>query len=872
MGLVMKSKIHLDTQLGQSEIQLLFGDITQLPKEDKVDFIFVSAFPGDYTPVSGTMIGALKRNLGLNVRDVAADKASDLRQGFSCWVSKPLPSHVPYQRLVCFERFDRFENMAVKLAEQISGMFRAMMPVFNNQDTSVITPLLASGNQGHSEVSMLRTIVSAACHWIKAGLPLRCLKIVIYTNNPHLASQSTQELLEVFTTLKTKWEEKQGKEAPNVEKTIDVCLSFSGGDEEYVEKVCSDLHRMHTGIVIHKEQFVYDHTAVWQEKIFTVMVTSRKIIAILTPNYVEKPECLEEFNLALCCNRLTGAEVLAPFYLRTVDNFPAYMTLIQYTECRVRNEGEKEEEKIFSACCMLLKDIYQESDSDTASNPSITNQTDGSTRLSILPAPFTPSYDIFISYAHKTPKEAHKFYENVFDIDSNLRVFLDRSELRTGNSWQKALYEAVDRAKVVVVFISDCYIQSTVCQEEYNIALARYMSADGIYFLPLLTTSSIKELPAMYSAAPLIDVSGLVYEEDHFLIAETVVKWLEVLKGGSPVLNRFRLIDPVKKTRIPFVTVRWRQKLFDQRFCFKRLAPGIGLRSVNVRPAADPQTTTTPTPTPTPTPPIPTPTPKSVVFSSAQDCSKQAALLSRLLQENGEGGVSCELLTSVSRDEGPAQASKLQLLDSADMLVLMVSDDYLESVQHLHELHVSLCRQRMCKDQRVVVYLIEAYHSKREPVYAHLLHYTISLGDELWANLARKLYGEEMHVVVHTPDSRVKQVTCGSAEYLALYAAHLDILSKLDDRKGDGGSGMPCNIVNLVDLKETSQNPVVASKLLLPFSSLVDERPSHERSEVAAGEKPPVSRTKSSKQTEGASARIVQMRQSIHSSQSCQLL
>ena len=59
-----------------------------------------------------------------------------------------------------------------------------------------------------------------------------------------------------------------------------------------------------------------------------------RIIAVLTPNYLDKPECLEQFNLALCCNRLTKAEVLAPFYMQTVDVFPSYMTLIQYTECR----------------------------------------------------------------------------------------------------------------------------------------------------------------------------------------------------------------------------------------------------------------------------------------------------------------------------------------------------------------------------------------------------------------------------------------------------------------------------------------------------------------------------------------------------------
>ena len=47
MALVLKERICLTTPQGASEVQLLFGDITQLPVEEKVDAIFVSAFPGE---------------------------------------------------------------------------------------------------------------------------------------------------------------------------------------------------------------------------------------------------------------------------------------------------------------------------------------------------------------------------------------------------------------------------------------------------------------------------------------------------------------------------------------------------------------------------------------------------------------------------------------------------------------------------------------------------------------------------------------------------------------------------------------------------------------------------------------------------------
>ena len=43
------------------------------------------------------------------------------------------------------------------------------------------------------------------------------------------------------------------------------------------------------------------------------------------------------------------------------------------------------------------------------------------------------AYDIFISYAHRTPAEASRLHKTLLDLDPNLKIFLDRSELKTGN-------------------------------------------------------------------------------------------------------------------------------------------------------------------------------------------------------------------------------------------------------------------------------------------------------------------------------------------------------------------------------------------------------------------------------------------------------
>ena len=46
MTLVVHDTLTLTTDNGESKIQLCIGDITKLPKQDEVDVLVVSAFPG----------------------------------------------------------------------------------------------------------------------------------------------------------------------------------------------------------------------------------------------------------------------------------------------------------------------------------------------------------------------------------------------------------------------------------------------------------------------------------------------------------------------------------------------------------------------------------------------------------------------------------------------------------------------------------------------------------------------------------------------------------------------------------------------------------------------------------------------------------
>ena len=47
-GFVLHDSLKVLTQSGECQIDLCFGDITKLKKEDKVDVLMISAFRGEF--------------------------------------------------------------------------------------------------------------------------------------------------------------------------------------------------------------------------------------------------------------------------------------------------------------------------------------------------------------------------------------------------------------------------------------------------------------------------------------------------------------------------------------------------------------------------------------------------------------------------------------------------------------------------------------------------------------------------------------------------------------------------------------------------------------------------------------------------------
>lgn len=57
----------------------------------------------DYVPTPSSLIGQLYNRLNIDIRVLAKEKEEDLRSLYSCWWSKPLPDHLSFEKILCFE-------------------------------------------------------------------------------------------------------------------------------------------------------------------------------------------------------------------------------------------------------------------------------------------------------------------------------------------------------------------------------------------------------------------------------------------------------------------------------------------------------------------------------------------------------------------------------------------------------------------------------------------------------------------------------------------------------------------------------------------------------------------------------------------------
>lgn len=294
-------------------IELCVGDLTALPRRAWFDALIVSAFAGGFQPFRGTLIGALDEK-GVSVAELAEHKEVDYREHLGTWLSSPFASEAPgigYDRIICFE-----PELVGDPPNVVRHLFTALMPILAERPgiRTVAMPVLATGNQGRSVEEMLPAILRAATDAMEHGLPLDRLSIFVHTDRDAPVAQ----------TLFAAEQQRIGQ--------FDVFISYAHRDHDAMEAFHSDLSAKYPDIRIFIDRLSIKSGAAWQQTIFQAMDRCRRIVALLSPAYLESRMCVEEFNIGLMRNRSTGQEILRPIRMREAK-LETYMHLVQHIDC-----------------------------------------------------------------------------------------------------------------------------------------------------------------------------------------------------------------------------------------------------------------------------------------------------------------------------------------------------------------------------------------------------------------------------------------------------------------------------------------------------------------------------------------------------------
>jgi len=332
--------ITVETAGGEKRLELYYGDLTEM--RTFVDLLIISASPRDYIPTPGSLIAALHRK-GIVVAQLALTKELELREPFSCWLSSELDRsevEISVRRILCLE-----PHHYRSISELIRGFFQALITILSSISDikTAAMPVVFSGGGGLPESRVVEALMDGAVHWMALGLPLDCLKIVVHNH------AEAVKAAEIFSLRKPKYRETPLGSRHAI--THDVFISYAHENAKEVDVIIENLRREMEGIRIFLDRDDLRTGGIWQHRLFTAIDTCKKMVALLSPEYISSTFCIDEFNIAMIRGREEVREILYPIYLYSAA-LPTYIRSRQWSDCREGNAV-----KLVDTCRYLVREL-----------------------------------------------------------------------------------------------------------------------------------------------------------------------------------------------------------------------------------------------------------------------------------------------------------------------------------------------------------------------------------------------------------------------------------------------------------------------------------------------------------------------------------
>jgi hypothetical protein len=332
-GIEVVERVEIPDLTGRTRaFELAIGDVTAASSDEPIDLLVVSAFPGDHTPVRGTVIGRLA-DLGIHVDGLFREREEDWVGTWQCWISGEITgTTAAIARLLCFE------HGASGVPEDLVGnVFRSIREwVLTAQqgdsdrqtrghDRSLGTvrmPILSSGNQRHSPASMLVAIVEQAIVHLRAGLPVERIQLVIRPSHPELS-----RLLVAFgkCVAPERLPVLMGYATPgSITYDYDLFLSYRRTDTSIARAIQDAVQSRRRDVRMFVDQHDLQPGCHWKPALLEALAASRHALCVVTDTYDASAECIDEFHGAVCIARSRPGYLVPLLCLRdrTVAQLP----------------------------------------------------------------------------------------------------------------------------------------------------------------------------------------------------------------------------------------------------------------------------------------------------------------------------------------------------------------------------------------------------------------------------------------------------------------------------------------------------------------------------------------------------------------------
>ncbi len=196
MGITLKNELSVYYRNDRRMVRLFQGDITA-EEAGPVDYLAVSAFPGDYAETPGSVIGALARK-GVHLSELAKNKAVSYIEPYACWISQPIEGQ-NFKRIICLEAPKPLGDQTFDLVTYLFSAI-AWFERDKKADITAAFPMLCCGSGGLKDADMLDALFYAAVHWGAMEFPFRETRLIYFKERPD------NDMTKVFSDLKNRYE------------------------------------------------------------------------------------------------------------------------------------------------------------------------------------------------------------------------------------------------------------------------------------------------------------------------------------------------------------------------------------------------------------------------------------------------------------------------------------------------------------------------------------------------------------------------------------------------------------------------------------------------------------------------------------------